>query len=419
MSGKATLLVIAGFSLIFLVVAQNFGSVSNRSVDNYVDYYNETISHSIAVSGANMAANQIYLDPTWDDGYNSIPYQDGWMDVSVNIVDAFKNIREIESEGRFNGLTSTVKVTLAPSKFSKFAYYSVDEGGTIWWTGSDTVWGPFHTQDYMRVYDHPVFYGKATTKKSLVYYTNKGHDKPYFYGGFEQGVNLPLPADAVSNIEPEATDNGLLFEGHDTVYMTFDYDSLKYKYSYRDDFTSVYLPDAVPNGVIYAKGSDIRLQGIVQGQYSVVSSTVTTVTGNGRRRRTVKNGGNIYLDNDIIFHKDPRADPTSTDLLGIIAEGEVKITDNAANRNDINIHASIYCEDGGFGAENYDRRPVSGNINLLGGVIQNIRRPVGTFNSRGAVSGFSKRYMYDTRLMVASPPAFPGTGSFEIVSWLE
>jgi preprotein translocase subunit SecE len=33
MSGKAVLIVVAGFSLIFLVVGQNFGNISNRSVD--------------------------------------------------------------------------------------------------------------------------------------------------------------------------------------------------------------------------------------------------------------------------------------------------------------------------------------------------------------------------------------------------
>ncbi len=36
MSGKATLLLIVGFSLIFLVVSRNFGDVSNRAVDNFI-----------------------------------------------------------------------------------------------------------------------------------------------------------------------------------------------------------------------------------------------------------------------------------------------------------------------------------------------------------------------------------------------
>ncbi|HEY6437259.1 MAG TPA: hypothetical protein VIY47_11770, partial [Ignavibacteriaceae bacterium] len=75
---------------------------------------------------------------------------------------------------------------------------------------------------------------------------------------------------------------------------------------------------------------------------------------------------------------------------------------------------------GGFGAVNHNTRPKSGNINLLGGIIQNTRKAVGMFGSDGKIkNGFAKRYAYDNRLLVASPPFFPGTGGFEIVSWYE
>ncbi len=406
MSGKAALIVVAGFSLIFLVVSQNFGNISNRSVDNYVDYFNETIAHNIAVSGANIAANEIYIDPLWDDGYDNIQYQNGELDIELNIIDVYQNHREIVATGEYEGVTSTVRVTLAPSKFSKFAYYSVYEGGSIWWTKNDTVWGPFHTQDYIRCYRHPVFYGKASTKKNLIYYTSKAMDKPKFFGGFEMGVNLPLPTDGVTKLELIADDNGFKFTGQDTVYMRFELDTLKFRFSYNDPDSSLYLPGAAPNGVVFAKNSVVRLSGTVRGQYSVGCS------GSSGK-------GKVYLDDDIVFEKDPRIYPTSTDLLGIISKNEVIMTDNAANHNDINIHASIYAETGGFGAENYSSRPVSGNINLLGGIIQHTRRAVGTFNQYGIASGFAKRYRYDDRLMIASPPGFPGTGSFEIVSWLE
>jgi hypothetical protein len=407
MSGKATLLLIVGFSLIFLVVSRNFGDTSNRAIDNYVDYYKKAVSHNIAVSGANIAANNIFLDPTWKaDGYSNIAYQGGTIDIGVQIIDPYKNIVEITAEGSYEGYNSTVKIKLAPSKFSKFAYYSVSEGGTIWWNGTDTVWGPFHTQDYLRAANHPVFYGKATTKKSLVYYTSQTKDKPYFLGGYEQGVDVPLPTDAVDNMESNAN---LDFTGHDTIYMTFNNDSLKYKYTYKSAYTSVYLPTAAPNGLIFAKNSVVRLKGTVKGQYTLACSSTST---SGK--------GTVYLDDNIVYSKDPRIYPTSSDMLGICAENNVFITDNTANRSDINIHASIYCEKGGFGAEKYDTRPVSGNINLLGGIIQNTRQAVGTFGSDGKIkSGFAKRYKYDNRFLVASPPFFPGTGGFEIVSWYE
>ena len=409
MSGKATLLLIVGFSLIFLVVSRNFGITSTRAIDNYVDYYKKAVSHNIAVSGANIAANNIFLDPTWDaSGYSNIDYQDGTISLDVQQIDPYKNIIEITAHGNYDGYTDTVKIKLAPSKFSKFAYYSVSEGGTIWWTGNDTVWGPFHTQDYMRAYRHPVFYGKATTKKKLIYYTSQSLDKPYFFGGYQDGVDLPLPADAVDNLESIADDDGLKLSGHDTVYITFDRDSLRYRYSYNAKNTVVYLPAAAPNGLIFAKDCVVRLKGTVKGQYTLGCSTNMSA---GK--------GTIYLDDNIVFDKDPRIYPTSSDLLGICAENSVYITENAANNSNIDIHGSIYCEKGGFGAQNYDTRPVGGNINLLGGIIQHTRKAVGTFGSGGIKSGYAKRYRYDDRLLVASPPFFPGTGGFEIVSWYE
>jgi hypothetical protein len=408
MAGKATFLVIIGFTLLFMVAIKNFGRISTDAVGNMVGYYTEMIAHNIAVSGANLASNQIFEDPTWDCGYSNQNFSGGTLDVSVQIVDVYKNIRQITSTGTYHGLTSNVIVTLSPSKFSKFAYYSVSEGGTIWWNGTDTVWGPFHTQDYLRAANHPVFFGKASSLKSLVYYKNKSTDKPYFLGGYEPGVSLTMPTNAVDNMESAADAGGLKFTGQDTVYMYFVNDSLKYKYSYSASYTTVYLPDAASNGMIFAKNSTVRLKGTIKGQYTLGCNSTSVSTAKG----------NINLDDNIVYNKDPRIYPNSTDMLGICAENNVLITKNTANNSDINIQASIYAG-GGFGADYYDTRPVSGNINLLGGIIQNTRKAVGTFSGTTINHGFAKRYKYDERFMLASPPFFPGTGGFEIVSWLE
>lgn len=406
MGGKAALLLVIGIGLIFLVLTQNFGSISNRAVDNMVEYTNETIAHDIAVSGANMAANAIFLNNNWMTGYNNIDFNDGKLNVSVQVIDAFKNIKKIISKGTFGDITKKVEVTLSPSKFSKFAYYSVSEGDNIWWTKDDTVWGPFHTQDYIRAYRHPVFFGKATTKKNVIYYTSKWKDEPRFYSGFQKGIDLPLPTDGLSPIETDADNGGYKFTNKDTVYLTFAEDSIKYKFNYTDSYTTVLASSFAPNGVIYAKDAILRIKGTVKGQY--------TITASGSEPK-----GTIFLDDDIVYSKDPLMYPTSSDLLGIVAQNNILITDNEANHKDINIQASIYSETGGFGADNYISRPSSGDINLLGGIIQNERQPVGTFGALGLKSGFIKGYKYDDRLLIASPPSFPGTGSYEIVSWLE
>lgn len=410
MSGKAILLLMMGFSMLFMVVANNFHGVSGQMTDNYVDYFNNTTAHNIAVSGANLAANAVFLDPTWTAGYNQ-QYQNGNMVVRVLVLDAFKNIRQIESYGIFNGDTSVVRITLAPSKFSKFAYYSISEGGNIWWINQDTVWGPFHTQDRLRASKKPSFYGKASSKQAIQYLTNQFTDAPYFHGGYEQGVDLPMPSGAVSSLKTPAQAGGLYFNGNlsgqSTVHMEFDNDYLYYRYNTTSPFDTLYLPTAAPNGLIFVENGRVRMKGTINGAYTIACSGTS-----GTR-------GTVFLEDDIVYNKDPRIHPTSTDMLGIIAQKQVLITNNAANQNSITIQASIYVEDVGFGAQNYDTRPVSGSIHLLGGIIQNTRQAVGTFSGGTINSGFSKQYKYDERFLVASPPFFPGTGGYEIVSWYE
>ena len=404
--GKLSLFLVLGFSILYMVLGGNSNKLSSRSVENMADYNAKTVAHNIAVSGTNLACNQLFLNGAWDDGYSNVDFENGSFSASIQVIDAWRNIRKLTTTANFGGINKTIEVIFQPSKFSKFAYYSMDEGGTIWWTGNDTIWGPFHTQDNMKVHEHPVFFGKATTKKSLTYYTDKVSDEPRFFGGFNQGVDLALPTNGLDPMKTAAQNDGLYLSGQDTIYITFKEDSIKYRYSYDSNDITAYLPTIAPGGVIYADNATVRLKGVVKGQYSIACS------GSSGK-------GTIYLDDDIIYKTDPMISESATDILGIVAESNVYITNNSANNSDIKINASIYCEAGGFGAENYDSRPISGNINLVGGIIQNTRRAVGTFGSSGITHGFAKRYRYDERFMLVSPPFFPGNGGLEIVSWFE
>ncbi len=421
MGGKAILYLVMGFSLIFLVLGQNFGRISTEGVANSSEYFTNTVSHNIAVSGANMAANEVFIDPTWTAGLNNISFDGGTINVNVQILDAFKNIRRINSVGVFQGDTSRVQITLQPSAFSKFAYYSEIEPSGIWWTNGDTVWGPFHTQDYLRVAGHPVFNGKVSTKKGIQYYSNKRVDSPILNGGYQQGVDLPIPSTSISALETAANSDGHTFTGNDTVSLSFMGDSIRYTTStntttrvgWRYVTTTVRITQTVlastfaPNGVIFADNAVLRVSGVVKGQYTV------GVSGSSGK-------GDVYLDGDVTYNTNPKTDPHSTDLLGIVANNNVWITDNSANQHDINIDAAIFCQTGGFGAQNYSSGSPRGTINLLGGITQHERRAVGTFSYGGNIAtGYNKRYYYDNRLMYSSPPSYPNTGIFEIVSWYE
>jgi hypothetical protein len=424
MSGKAILFLVMSFSVIFLIMGRNLGDVSTRSVQNSVGYYTNTVAHEIAVSGANLAAAKISANALWDSGFGPTDFNGGKFETTVEH-DADRRI--VTTIGKYDTSESRVEMIIAPSTFSKYAYYSGDEGsGIIYWMTKDTVWGPFHTQDYLYVSGRPCFYGPVSTKLGLK--KQQKSDKPQFLGGYEEG-DLEMPSNGVSKLK----ENALNFGGkvfnlkttsttvYNSFYLTFKNDSVTYKIDWTDKSSghdvakvttqTVLTSSLTANGIIYIEGTkdlsgntplDVRLKGTVKGQYTVGTS------------------GSFYLDDDIKYYSDPQDGPSS-DVLGIVAKKDVIITDNTANRHDIDIQASVYAETGGFGAENYGSRPVSGTINLYGGIIQYIRKAVGEFDSgkQKVTNGFSKRYRYDERFLAISPPYFPGTGTFEILSWYE
>jgi hypothetical protein len=429
MGGKAILLVILGLSTTLVFVTLNYNRLSTIAAENSIEYVEYAVLQNVAESGANMASNEVFRNPTWTAGFQNVIMETCTLNVNVQVLDAALNIRRINSVATKTIETSlgrrsasrTVQVTLQPSNFSKFAYYSSNEGGSINWATGDTVWGPFHTQDNMRINGNPYFVNHVTLKGTIT--KNSSSDKPTFVEGYETGVDLPINEDAIAALAIDAGTAGFTFPETftykksnktytadvDTVYIKFAGDYIQYKYRYQDSYTSVAASSFSNNGVIFAGNAVVRLQGTVKGKFTLACSGSSS---SGK--------GDIYLDDDIVYYADPVANPSSTDILGIVAQNDVIITNNTANKSDININASIYCQNGGFGAEKYDTRGKCGNINLVGGIIQKTRAAVGTIGSGGSISnGFNKRYRYDTRFMFKAPPKYPNTGSYEILSWYE
>jgi hypothetical protein len=124
----------------------------------------------------------------------------------------------------------------------------------------------------------------------------------------------------------------------------------------------------------------------------------------------------VWLDSSLTYAANPLTG-ASDDLLGIVADRDVYITDNS-NNEDFTLHGTVFSRTKGLTAENYDTRD-RGTFNLLGGIQQYQRGPVGTFSGGGIVSGFQKNYRYDERFYVDRPPHFPTTGSYEVLSWYE
>lgn len=433
MGGKAAVLLVLGFSLIFLVVTQYYGGLSNRAVDNSTAYYVEANAHQLAVSGANVALNQIFLDGSWSAGYSNVAMNGGEYDVTVNNISS--TLKEIISTGTFHGETKTVKIMMQPSSFAKFAWYIGNMSSKTFITG-DTVWGPFHSQSALNIEGDPVFFGKVTSLKGLnpdeKQLAKLGYD-PKFYGGYESGVDVPLPNNYEFTDQKDACIDGVAnhggssyFENTD-VWLEFNGDgTLTYrKGSGRD--TSTYGPPTTidqsvfaPNGVIYVNKGDLYVKGQVKGQISIVAGESS---GSG--------SGNVYVYDDITYTSDPMTwdeetnnyvpNNSCSDMLGIMATNNVRIMDNDNNNKNKNVRidASIFCSKGGFELENKNMPP-SGSLYLRGGIIAAKEELISEVDNLGMIkNGYKKYVVFDQRMLLAIPPHFPSTDKFEIVSWYE
>lgn len=456
MGGKASILLVLGFSMIFLVSSGNFLNLGTRGFDNLINYYDETHALNIVNSASNLSVTQLWLNTGWKEGYYELPIDGGIANVYVDnplagaasettpmcmpdpinpslrytlhvhdtLVPRFlglgatvgrcdtslqKQIVTINVNAFYGNAYASAELKLKPMSFAEFAYFSVNEPSGIWWGSQDTVYGPLHVNGFLNIMGNPVFNARVSMKESIKYnsqYTNK----PVFkQPPPKTGVDKPLPTDGVGKVKTLAELNGKVFKNQSQVFLEFKGDTLLYKYSSGATPTKVYLPTFAKNGVIFCENAEVRIKGVIKGQYTVATSGLTDKKGM------------VYFDDDVVYNTDPTTpNSKSTDLLGIVAERNIYVANKPETKN-IKIQATLYSQLAGFGAENHDSRAHKdcGTIFLYGGIIQEKRHAVGTGTASSISTGYAKNYRFDQRLSNYNPPGYPTTGDFAIISWFE
>ncbi|HEX8723900.1 MAG TPA: hypothetical protein VF737_00765 [Gemmatimonadaceae bacterium] len=160
------------------------------------------------------------------------------------------------------------------------------------------------------------------------------------------------------------------------------------------------------------------------------------VSGTLRGRETLySKGGTIVLLDDQRDAYDPSLG-TCADILGLLADNNIVVADNAINTpqqftggstyksfddsQDMYVQAVIMALNTSFTVQNYGSGPSSaltcsgshdgrGCLYVTGGLIQSNRGPVGVSTGQGYV----KQYTYDRCAAVKPPPYFPTTGRFQ------
>jgi hypothetical protein len=454
MTGRVSLFMVLGLSL--LMMTMNSSKNTNDAVDNFVNYESKSNAYAIARSGANMVATALYFDNTaanlasmnagyWSNFRNNVDFGGGKLNVSVT-PDGFR-LRVI-SQGTYPASgpgqqTVSFVSYLSPGFFDQYVVLTDNDPGNIPWTTYDTANGNLHSNNTLLI-DHfggnpvmPVFTGTVTS--TLPVTITAGTVPVFTHGIPRSGISIQFPARLPQPSDPVfapggpgpdwnqkyAINNGENLDSHQQLHLQFFIDGVgdqKIRYftdvrltnrgsgcqssnntGYYGDFQTtdpvVYPPSS---GVIFTRGVDVFVEGTIKGKVSIVCDT----TGSA--------GGNIFVTNDLMCMTNPRTDPTSGDIIGLLASQNLVIgnTDvNVANggSNVFTIQASIFALKWGVtGADNQTRKRQ--RLEIYGSITQGVRKGVGSGGSAigNATGGFMKGYRYDPRLQLQHALEMPG-----------
>lgn len=327
----------------------------------------------------------------------------------------------VTSKGEANNSSVTLTNYLQTDNYARYIWFTDAEtynGTNVWFWTQDYLDGPTHTNGHFNIYGNPTFAGEVESVDNYIRYYNNGnninssnlsnppYDMPNFLGGIELGTAepQPMPTQAL-NLRTASTNGGLRLTGNSTLLLnadgTMNLTNSNYYYAHCGGTCSsccTLTNQALPaNGALFVSGGNLTVSGVLQGRLTVGCSR------------------DIFIPGNITYNTDPRVDPSSTDTLGIISEADVVISSGAPT--DLEIDGSIMALNTSFLLNNWDDPPPRGTLTVFGGIIQQERGPVGTFSGGNKVSGYSKNYVYDGRLLTNPPPFVPTTGDYVTLSW--
>lgn len=322
---------------------------------------------------------------------------------------------QIRSTGRIDGVSSELETEVRVDSYARYCYFTNDEHFRwygwyrvpVWFVTGDHLEGPTQTNSHFHLYGSPLFSGQTKSADNYMYYFHDGYiysyppdrpttDKPVFEQGIQLGVEpFSMPSKAL-DLRTAAVHDGIHLTGPTTVLLKND-GTMDITNAHKG-WTNKNIP-LPSNGALFVTGGNLYISGTLKGQLSVGTNRNIVVTGN------------------ITYNTDPRTNPESTDILGLIAERDAVISKDAPYN--IEVNASIMALGNSFIVENWWRPPAKGVLTVYGGIIQRERGPVGTFSpfTGRKRSGYSKSYHYDRRLVNLPPPFYPTTGDYISLSW--
>jgi hypothetical protein len=418
--GKVVYLILFGLIITTMASRMQIQRSATDSVINYVEKYNEQNVRNIANAAANKALNALIINVYETVGQTDALLYGGkytyYFERKTQDPTLSPTQIRITAMSTYEDQKDTVIVLLTRPSFSRYAYFTNHEGN-IWFATGDTLRGPTHTNTYFQMTGSPVFFGKVTSHQW--YNANSpyregltGPTNPVFLGGTEWGI----PEIAMPDEIPQETIDAAIAEGiyinNRYVWIEFQSDGTA-KIAAKNSstppnpgqYTTYTL--ASTNGVIYIYYSStrplVRVKGTVNGQVTVATS------------------GSMEITDNLVCAVNPMINPSSNDMLGLVAAKDIVVTNNQVNQDRI-IQATIMTlntsisNTTNFYVQDYNLYRY-GYLRLYGGLIQNARGAVGLVGDAWSRKGYLKDYRWDQRLADMTPPHYPALFALRKIAW--
>ncbi|HXE72449.1 MAG TPA: DUF4900 domain-containing protein [Candidatus Nitrosotenuis sp.] len=378
-----------------------------------------------ARAGLSRALAELTFNYNWAGGEGSLEegaYYTVQVEPGPNNANQTSKIWKISSTGQVEGAQRAVEAWVELESFAKFAYFTdvevMSTGTQIFFISKDVIKGPAHTNGFFSINGQPQFSDKTTSANqgdslynaSTFTYNQQGtQTDPFrFYrlgSGQTYATSKPVayqgsPSFSFAggqSVIPLPTNTGAIQAKANKTYTgdyRFVFNEAGYVQVYRKSGASyAFVENVTTNGspglTLHVTGR-LEMSGKVQGRVTVGATEDISITG------------------DLVY-----ADP-SRDVLGVVGDNNVIVVSDPNRTQDRYIHASIMALNGSFTVNSYNTGRYRGTLHVLGGIIQKRRGPVGTFNSSGPVTGYTKDYDYDEKLLSTPPLNFPTTGKIVI-----
>lgn len=468
MGGKAAILLVLGFSAIFLMFGHRFNSVSGRTVDNVTDYYAHVQAYNISVTAANIAASKLYFDPGWDGtGYRNVKFGGGEFSIWVDTI-ATGNTAPIEitnpntgqvRETMPNPSGARLKTVYVNSKYhingmpppfdgnysdkeiienetiimlrpTSMAYY-----GNYYQTMSafpatgDVFSGPFHVNARLKTYGSPTFTGRVTTRDGLTRLETPPF--PDFQDEINHGIDVDPPFDT-TNMRSVAQAGGTIFRdttgNNRGIEVNIEFHK-NGEVSYKQKIGSgswsstkrVPLATLAPNGAIFVEKGKVYVKGTLNGRANVI---VTSKGSHGY--------GKIYQTDNLRYanREDPTHYPVADDMLGLVAEKDIILQyNNNTKHKDIYTDASMYSQNGKVGPDPHllHNDGYLRDWKIFGGIAAMDVKATADYRRQwvdgefifAPYRGYRFVQEYNNDVNFNPPPAFPTSNKFQVVTWLE